>query len=255
MSSKNIVKLDTSTSEHVQLVTSQDASENDTRLHRTIRSFVQRSGRMTPSQERGLQGLWPLYGLDLQMGMLDFTALFGNDKPVIMEIGFGMGDSLIAMAKAQPQQNYIGIEVHKPGVGRLLNNADNAKLANVKVFCDDAIEVMKQCIPDHSLAGVQLFFPDPWHKKKHHKRRIVQAGFVQDIAQKLTDKGVFHMATDWQPYAEHMLEVMEAAPNYVNIAGASQYSPQPDFRPVTKFQKRGEKKGHGVWDLMYSVQL
>ena len=220
---------------------------------RTIRSFVQRSGRITPSQERALQALWPRYGLGLPDGMLDLATVFGNDNPVVMEIGFGMGDSLIAMAKAQSHQNYIGIEVHKPGVGRLLNNAAMAELANLKVFCEDAIEVMIQCIPDHSLEGVQLFFPDPWHKKKHHKRRIVQTAFVQDIARKLASGGVFHMATDWQPYAEHMLEVMEAAPNYTNVAGVGKYSPQSDFRPVTKFQKRGENKGHGVWDLMYKV--
>jgi tRNA (guanine-N7-)-methyltransferase len=170
-----------------------------------------------------------------------------------MEIGFGMGDSLITMAKTMPQNNYLGIEVHKPGVGRLLNNAQAEGLTNLRVFCDDAIEVMAQCIPDHSLGGVQLFFPDPWHKKKHNKRRIVQAKFAQDIRQKLGSGGVFHMATDWQPYAEHMMEVMEAATGYVNLAGAGQYSPQPDFRPITKFQKRGEGKGHGVWDLMYKT--
>ena len=150
-----------------------------------------------------------------------------------------------------PENNYLGIEVHQPGVGRLLNNAHSASLTNLKVFCADAIEVMAQCIPDHSLAGVQLFFPDPWHKKKHNKRRIVQAKFAQDIRQKLAPGGIFHMATDWQPYAEHMLEIMEAAPGYHNQAGAGQFSPQPDFRPITKFQKRGEGKGHGVWDLIY----
>ncbi|HCH24149.1 MAG TPA: tRNA (guanosine(46)-N7)-methyltransferase TrmB [Oceanospirillaceae bacterium] len=218
---------------------------------RRIRSFVQRSGRMTPSQQNALDQQWPNFGLQLVDGLLDFKQLFGNDNPVIMEIGFGMGDSLITMAKTMPENNYLGIEVHKPGVGRLLNNAQAQGLTNLKVFCDDAIEVMAQCIADHSLAGVQLFFPDPWHKKKHNKRRIVQPKFAQDIRQKLAPKGIFHMATDWQPYAEHMMEVMEVAPGYSNLAGAGQFSPQPDFRPVTKFQRRGEGKGHGVWDLMY----
>jgi len=221
---------------------------------RRIRSFVQRSGRMTPSQQNALDQQWPNFGLELSDGWLDFRQLFGNDNPVIMEIGFGMGDSLITMAKTMPENNYLGIEVHKPGVGRLLNNAQTEGLTNLKVFCDDAIEVMAQCIPDHSLCGVQLFFPDPWHKKKHNKRRIVQAKFAQDILQKLAPNGIFHMATDWEPYAEHMMEVMEAAPGYSNLAGADQFSPQPDFRPVTKFQRRGEGKGHGVWDLMYKSQ-
>ncbi len=221
---------------------------------RRIRSFVQRSGRMTPSQQNALEQQWPTFGLELTDGLLDFQQLFGNDNPVIMEIGFGMGDSLITMAKTMPENNYLGIEVHKPGVGRLLNNAQNEGLTNLKVFADDAIEVMAQCIPDHSLGGVQLFFPDPWHKKKHNKRRIVQPKFAQDIRQKLAPNGIFHMATDWEPYAEHMMEVMEAAPGYSNLAGAGEFSPQPDFRPVTKFQRRGEGKGHGVWDLMYQSQ-
>ncbi|MDP6191026.1 MAG: tRNA (guanosine(46)-N7)-methyltransferase TrmB, partial [Gammaproteobacteria bacterium] len=205
---------------------------------RRIRSFVKRAGRMTPGQQHALEHLWPAYGLEPSHGQLDLSAVFGNGNPVIMEIGFGMGDSLITMATTMPENNYLGIEVHQPGVGRLLNNAHSAGLTNLKVFCADAIEVMAQCIPDHSLAGVQLFFPDPWHKKKHNKRRIVQAKFAQDIRQKLAPGGIFHMATDWQPYAEHMLEIMEAAPGYHNQAGAGQFSPQPDFRPVTKFQKR-----------------
>jgi tRNA (guanine-N7-)-methyltransferase len=221
---------------------------------RRIKSFVKRAGRMTPSQEHALQHYWPKYGLSLDQGLLDFASLFGNDHPVIMEIGFGMGDSLSTMAATMPWNNYIGIEVHRPGVGRLLNNLATQELSNVRVFCDDAIEVMTQCINDGSLAGVQLFFPDPWHKKKHNKRRIVQPAFAQDIRKKLSHGGVFHMATDWQPYAEHMMEVMEPAAGYVNQAGANQYSPQPDFRPSTKFQRRGEGKGHGVWDLMYKKE-
>lgn len=221
---------------------------------RRIRSFVKRAGRMTPSQEHAIEHYWARYGLELNQGPLEFSDIFGNDHPVIMEIGFGMGDSLSTMAATMPENNYIGIEVHRPGVGRLLNNLSTQELGNVRVFCDDAIEVMAQCIQDDSLAGVQLFFPDPWHKKKHNKRRIVQPRFAQDIRQKLCTGGVFHMATDWQPYAEHMMEVMEPAPGYSNQAGANQFSPQPEFRPSTKFQRRGEGKGHGVWDLMYKKE-
>ncbi len=229
-------------------------SPADVENPRRIRSFVKRAGRMTPSQEHALEHYWPRYGLQLSQGLLDFELLFGNNHPVIMEIGFGMGDSLSTMAATMPQNNYIGIEVHRPGVGRLLNNIATQELSNVRVFCDDAIEVMAQCIADGSLGAVQLFFPDPWHKKKHNKRRIVQPQFAQDIRQKLSVGGVFHMATDWQPYAEHMSEVMEPAEGYSNQAGASQYSAQPDYRPSTKFQRRGEGKGHGVWDLMYGKE-
>ncbi len=218
---------------------------------RTVKSFVLRAGRMTEGQQKAMEGVWPEMGLELERGMLDLAEEFGRDAPVVLEIGFGMGDSLVEMAKDQPEKNYIGIEVHRPGVGRLLSNAEKESLKNIRVFCDDAIEVLAQCIPDGSLSTVQLFFPDPWHKKKHHKRRIVQAAFAETIRKKLKVGGVFHMATDWENYAEHMMEVMSEAPGYNNVAGDNQYSPQPEWRPVTKFQKRGERLGHGVWDLMF----
>ncbi|NRP10845.1 MULTISPECIES: tRNA (guanosine(46)-N7)-methyltransferase TrmB [unclassified Marinobacterium] len=221
------------------------------RPHRTIRSFVVRAGRMTEGQERAMKENWPLYGLELEDGMVDFKTLFGDDRPVTLEIGFGMGASLVEMASRSPEKGFIGIEVHPPGVGRLLADARAEGVDNIRVYCEDAIEVLAQCIPDGSLAGVQLFFPDPWHKKKHNKRRIVQPEFAQTIRQKLAIGGVFHMATDWEPYSEHMMEVMSAAEGYQNQMGEGQFSPQPDFRPVTKFQKRGEKLGHGVWDLMF----
>jgi len=218
---------------------------------RTVRSFVLRAGRMTEGQQRGLEEAWPDYGLSLDDGMISPEQVFSSDAPVILEIGFGMGDSLLSMAKSHPENNYIGIEVHRPGVGRLLNNAQLDGVKNLRVYCDDAIEVLAQCIPDGSLAGVQLFFPDPWHKKKHHKRRIVQSVFAQNIRQKLKQGGVLHMATDWENYAEHMMEIMSAEQGYHNVAGEECYSPQPEWRPVTKFQKRGERLGHGVWDLMF----
>lgn len=218
---------------------------------RTVKSFVLRAGRMTEGQQKAMEDVWPQMGLELQNGMLNLADVFGREAPVVLEIGFGMGDSLIEMAKDQPEKNYIGIEVHRPGVGRILSNVEKAGLTNIRVFCDDAIEVLAQCIPDESLDCIQLFFPDPWHKKRHHKRRIVQPEFAQTLRKKLKVGGVFHMATDWENYAEHMMEVMSAAAGYQNVAGDGQYSPQPEWRPVTKFQKRGERLGHGVWDLMF----
>ncbi len=218
---------------------------------RTIRSFVMRAGRTTLGQERALEEVWPTFGLEVKNGKIDLAELFGREADTVLEIGFGMGESLISMAKASPHLNFIGIEVHRPGVGRLLSRVDEEQLTNIRVYSEDAIEVLEHCIADNSLFTLQLFFPDPWHKKKHHKRRIVQPEFAQMIRAKLRVGGCFHMATDWQPYAEHMMEVMEVAQGYENVAGAGEYSPQPEARPVTKFQRRGEKLGHGVWDLIY----
>jgi len=218
---------------------------------RRVRSFVVRAGRMTEGQQRSLDQNWPRYGLELADGRLDYAEVFGHEAPVVLEIGFGMGDSLIEMARQAPEKDFIGIEVHPPGVGRLLARAAEEGLSNIRVYCDDAIEVLERCIPDASLDTLQLFFPDPWPKKRHHKRRIVQPEFAQKIRQKLTIGGCFHMATDWENYAEHMMEVMSAAEGYRNAAGAGHYSPQPEWRPVTKFQTRGERLGHGVWDLIF----
>jgi tRNA (guanine-N7-)-methyltransferase len=223
----------------------------DQKPMRAVRSFVLRAGRMTEGQQRGLDEAWPEMGLDIASGMIEPAALFGRDAPLVLEIGFGMGDSLLQMARQMPEKNYIGIEVHRPGVGRLLNNARNEGLTNIRVYAEDAVEVLAKCIPDGSLDCLQLFFPDPWHKKKHNKRRIVQPAFAQTVRNKLKVGGVFHMATDWENYAEHMMEVMSAAEGYRNSVGTGGFSPQPDFRPVTKFQNRGEKLGHGVWDLMF----
>ncbi|MBV0933208.1 tRNA (guanosine(46)-N7)-methyltransferase TrmB [Marinobacterium weihaiense] len=218
---------------------------------RRIRSFVVRAGRMTEGQQRAMDENWPQYGLELKDGMIDYAEVFGREAPVVLEIGFGMGASLLEMARQAPEKNFIGIEVHPPGVGRLLAQVAEEGLTNIRVYCDDAVEVLAQCIPDASLDTLQLFFPDPWHKKRHHKRRIVQPEFAQKIRQKLSIGGCFHMATDWENYAEHMMEVMSAAEGYRNQAGEGQYAPQPEWRPVTKFQQRGERLGHGVWDLMF----
>lgn len=218
---------------------------------RRIRSFVLRTGRMTGGQQRAYDGLWPRFGLERKQGLINPERLFGNAAPVVLEIGFGMGDSLAQMAQESPDQNFIGIEVHRPGVGRLLYLVEQAENTNLRVYCDDAVEVLKSCIPDQSLQRLQLFFPDPWHKKRHNKRRIVQPDFMALVRKKLAIGGVFHAATDWEPYAEHMLEVMAQVPGFKNQAGQGQYSEKPDYRPETKFERRGERLGHGVWDLLF----
>lgn len=223
----------------------------DAAPRRAIRSFVMRAGRMTEGQQRGIDKGWPRFGLTLEQGLLELDQVFSREAPRTLEIGFGMGHTLLEMAEADPGQDFIGIEVHRPGVGSLLNGAVNAELSNLRVFDCDAIEVLKQCIPDGSLDRVLLFFPDPWHKKKHNKRRIVQLPFAELLRTKLKVGGVFHMATDWQPYAEHMLEVMQQAPGYRNQAADGTYVPRPQERPVTKFERRGERLGHGVWDLKF----
>ena len=213
-------------------------------LHRRIRSFVVRAGRMTPAQTQALENRWKTFGLNLEDGAIEWP-----DGPRVLELGFGMGASLLQQAQDAPDTQFVGIEVHPPGVGRLLSQADEAGVTNLRVFKDDGIDVLDRCIADASLDRFQLYFPDPWHKKRHHKRRIVQPDFAARVRAKLKVGGVLHMATDWEPYAEHMLDVMQAAPGYENtVAG---YAPKPDWRPVTKFQTRGEKLGHGVWDLLF----
>ena len=224
---------------------------DDGQPRRAIRSFVMRAGRMTDGQQRGVEKGWPLFGLNLVDGALDLDQLFGRQAPRTLEIGFGMGHSLLEMAQAAPEQDFIGIEVHRPGVGALLNGVLNAGVQNLRVYDCDAIEVLNQAIPDASLDRLLLFFPDPWHKKKHNKRRIVQPAFVEQVRRKLKVGGVFHMATDWEHYAEQMLEVMSAAPGYRNQAADGTYIPRPNERPITKFEKRGERLGHGVWDLKF----
>lgn len=189
--------------------------EKRERGERRIRSFVRRQGRLTEGQSRALEDFWQDYGLELSEEPLNIAECFGREAPTILEIGFGNGDSLLAMAENQPDKNFIGIEVHRPGVGGLINNAQRNGTDNIRVYCDDAIEVLKR-IPEGSLAGLQLFFPDPWHKKRHHKRRIVQPAFAETIASKLQSGGYFHMATDWENYAEHMMEVMSACELYDN---------------------------------------
>ena len=223
------------------------------KFHRTIRSFVLRQGRLTKGQEYALEFLWPTYGIDQADSILDFKNLFDREAPVTLEIGFGNGDSLADMAKAAPERDFIGIEVHRPGVGRLLHLIKEYELTNLRVINDDAVEILKHRIPKHSLDRVQLFFPDPWHKKKHNKRRIVQDDFVKLIHSLLQVDGVFHLATDWEAYAEHMAETMESSQQFQSLA-TSPFSERPNDRPLTKFENRGLKLGHGVWDLLYKAK-
>jgi len=219
-------------------------------LPQRIRSFIRRQGRLTPGQEIALDQHWPQYGLEPELDY-DFSQVFGRQAPLIVEIGFGNGDSLAKMAAANPDHDYIGIEVHKPGVGHLLILLHEQALTNVRVYCHDAIEILEQKIPDHSLAGLHLFFPDPWHKKKHHKRRIVRPSFVELLNKKLQVGGYFHAATDWQNYAESMLEVLSASEGLKNTSLTQDYCERPDYRPLTKFEQRGLRLGHGVWDLIF----
>ncbi len=219
--------------------------------HRTIRSFVLRQGRLTGAQQNALDNYWQDYGIDYSEKILSFSDLFKNNNDVILEIGFGNGESLLQQAKNQPQYNFIGIEVHGPGVGHLIHNANNDEVHNIKVIRHDAVEVLKHQIGDNTLQQVQLFFPDPWHKKRHNKRRIIRPDFIQLIHQKLKMDGLFHMATDWQHYAEQMLLQMDEAKGFSNTSGTGNYSTSKAARCETKFERRGLKLGHGVWDLIY----
>ena len=218
---------------------------------RRIRSFVRRQGRLTKGQQQALDTLWPVMGGEYQPEPVDLPALFGREAPVTLEIGFGMGASLVTMAQNTPHQNFLGIEVHAPGVGACLAAAKEADVQNLRVMCHDAVEVLEKMIPDNSLRMVQLFFPDPWHKARHNKRRIVQVPFAELVMRKLKLGGVFHMATDWEAYAEHMLEVMNSIDGYRNQSEQQNYVPRPETRPLTKFEQRGQRLGHGVWDLMF----
>jgi tRNA (guanine-N7-)-methyltransferase len=218
---------------------------------KTIRSFVRREGRMTDGQTRAIEILWPRFGCTIENGLFDQQTHFNRTAPLVFEIGFGMGHSLLQMAQAEPEYDFIGVEVHRPGVGRLLQDLEQAQIKNVKVYAEDAVDVLKQCIADDSLSMVQIYFPDPWHKKRHHKRRLIQPDFLELLRQKLKVGGILHLATDWENYAQHMMEVVSASSHFKNTAGEQQYSSKPERRPNTKFEKRGERLGHGVWDLVF----
>ena len=219
---------------------------------RKIRSFVLRQGRFTEAQQRAFDALWPRFGVDYLGAPRDLDALFAaRSAPVVLEIGFGNGEALRYAAKQDPTRNYIGIEVHAPGVGRLLNALAEDGSDHVRLYRHDAVEVLEQEIADGALDELRIYFPDPWHKKRHNKRRLVQPEFAALLVRKLRIGGRLHLATDWEAYAEHMWDVLDATPGLRNVAGPRGAVPRPDWRPQTHFETRGQKLGHGVWDLLY----
>jgi len=218
---------------------------------RTVRSFVRREGRLTPGQQKAIDTLWSDFAIDEGDSIIDLNELFGRDAPKVLEIGFGNGASLAQMASAQPDQDFVGIEVHRPGVGQLLKAIDEQGLTNLRVACTDAVVLLQDRITDNALDRLQLYFPDPWHKKRHHKRRIIQPSFVELLSQKIKSGGHLHMATDWQHYAEQMLEDLSSNSDFINCGDDSGYIERPDYRPLTKFEQRGHRLGHGVWDLLF----
>jgi tRNA (guanine-N7-)-methyltransferase len=220
---------------------------------RTVRSFVTRAGRVTAAQQRALVELWPRFGVEFAAKPLDLDALFGRRAARIMEIGFGNGDHLKALAKTHPECDYLGVEVHRPGVGRLLLAIEEQNLTNLRIVCHDAVEVLEEQIPLRSLDEALILFPDPWPKKRHHKRRLIQPPFVALLAERLKREGVLRLATDWQPYAEQMVEVLDAAPGLANLAAPERFMPRPEERARTRFEIRGERLGYAVWDLAYRV--
>ena len=219
---------------------------------RPIRSFVLRQGRVSAAQQRAYDTLMPRFGIAFQSAPLDLNETFGRDAPKILEIGFGMGETTAHMAGERPDQDFLALEVHTPGVGALLKTLAEQDIPNVRIIQHDAVEVAQAMLAPSSLDSIHIFFPDPWPKKRHHKRRILQAEFVTLVHARLKPGGIFHMATDWQHYAEQMLEVMDVAPGFRNSAGRGQFATKPDCRPETKFERRGLRLGHGVWDLVYT---
>lgn len=224
------------------------------RPFRPIRSFVMRAGRTTSGQARALDLLWPRFGVEFSAAPLALDELFGRKAPRTLEIGFGNGDHLAALARAHPERDYLGIEVHRPGVGHLLMLVEEAGLANVRASQHDAVEVLREQIPPGALDEVLVLFPDPWHKKRHHKRRLIQPPFVELVASRLAAGGVLRLATDWEEYAQQMLEVISAAPQFRNLSPDGTWMPRPEERAPTRFERRGTRLGHGVRDLAFARQ-
>lgn len=217
--------------------------------HRHIRSFVLRQGHLSDAQRRAVDTLMPRYGIPYTAEALDLDAAFGRSAPKILEIGFGMGGTTAEIALAHPENDYLALEVHTPGVGNLLKLIDEQHIGNIRIIQHDAVEVLRDMIADDSLDGVHIFFPDPWHKARHNKRRLIQSPFIAKLMPKLKSGGYIHVATDWQDYAEQVLTVLSAEPQLANTADG--YAPRPDYRPLTKFEQRGLRLGHGVWDLIF----
>jgi tRNA (guanine-N7-)-methyltransferase len=218
-------------------------------LHRRLKSFVKRGGRTTEGQARAYEQFGPKFLLPYKAGALDFESAFGRKAPTILEIGFGMGEATAHIAGLMPEKNFLCCEVHEPGVGALLKRIGEQNLQNIRICAHDAVDVIDHMLPLATLAGVHVFFPDPWHKTRHNKRRLIQPPFVRKLADRLAPGGYLHCATDWQPYAEQMLEVLSQEPLLRNTAQA--YAPKPSYRPLTKFENRGVKLGHGVWDVVF----
>ena len=229
-------------------ISESDHSDNP-RFGRRIRSFVLRQGHLSKGQERALDELGPRFCLEYQPVLLDLDAAFGRQAPRILEIGFGMGTATAEIAAGLPGQNFLGVEVHTPGVGSLLKLVGEQGLSNIRIIQHDAVEVLENMLAENTLDGVHIFFPDPWHKKRHNKRRLIQAEFVKLLVSRIKPGGYLHLATDWEDYAIQMLDVLSAEPALKNTASA--YAPRPDYRPLTKFENRGIKLGHGVWDLVF----
>lgn len=209
-----------------------------------------RGGRLTPSQQQARTSLWSAYGIDNNAGVIDPKAVFGREAQLVFEIGFGMGDSLAAMALAHPERDYIGIDVHPPGIGTLLREIHQQGITNLRVMQGDAVQVLATCFADGAIDRIQVFFPDPWHKKRHHKRRLIQPPFVDVLARKLRPGGILHLATDWENYAEQMMDVLSASPRFRNLSGPGNFA-EAHERVETKFERRGRRLGHGVWDLVF----
>lgn len=218
-------------------------------IKRPIRSFVLRQGRVSHAQGRARDALMPVYGVEFRNEFIDFGRLFGRRAPIVLEIGFGMGETTAEIAALHPETDYLGIEVHTPGVGSLLKQIGERGLGNLRIVQHDAVEVLREMIAPDALDGVHIFFPDPWPKKRHHKRRLVQPGLVALLASRLKPGGYLHLATDWQEYAEQMLAVLRAEPGMENTA--ADFAPRPAYRPQTKFEARGLRLGHGVWDMVF----
>jgi len=229
-----------------------DGSDQEVGFPRRIRSFVRRGGRLTSSQQKALDDHYPVFGIEVSDTPIDLESVFGRSAPLWIEVGIGNGDALVSMAAAHPEKNFLGIEVHRAGVGHCLFEVDRLGLSNVRVIEQDAIEVLNQRLPASCAERFLLFFPDPWHKKRHNKRRIVSPAFAETISRILSADGVWHLATDWEDYANHMVEVLEAQPFFRNLASDQfPWSAQPSYRPSTRFERRGERLGHGVWDMLY----
>lgn len=224
-------------------------------LHR-IRSFVRRDGRMTSGQERAYIDLLPKVGLSVKSGLLDLDRVFDRSAPKFLEIGFGLGQSLLAAAAAYPDKDFIGVETHKPGIGALCAGIASQQLTNLRVFYADVVDVLAKALPAESLAGVQIFFPDPWQKRRHHGRRLIQSAFIKSLVTKIKPGGSLHLATDWQDYSKHMLAVLSAEPQLINLAGTGQFSAErSSYRPIiSKFEQRALREGRSIWDLQFAKQ-